>query len=343
MKGVDYRTIEVKSDASQSVRMKFSRKSGHVQIEETVSPVVPNVASTAKPEKMPRKSPRARPPPVLPARQVRKRSARLSVPAPADTNNDGGNSTAPRTATPVRPTASASKTVLTTAKPTTGAATAGASEQTDSLEIMQNGASSADSGVNVSSIVNSILDGSMCLRPNDPHHSSRSSSVPPSPGSKPHSQSHSPDASSSTPEPTDTSKRARTRSAPPPPASGYCTVPVEKSPTRGRTATTDAKKREMELQTMQSDADNSPKNDHIVAHSENSAKRVKVASTPSRKRSAPIRKNAITEPRLSPGLLDLTISTTVMPHLLMEVQTLLCPKQVRGAPHILVSISIYQM
>ncbi|EYB99575.1 hypothetical protein Y032_0121g1017 [Ancylostoma ceylanicum] len=259
---------EVKSDGSkQSVRMKFSRKSGHVQIEETVSPVVPNVANTAKSEKMPRKSPRARPPPVLPARQ-----------------------------TP-------SKTVPITTKPTTGPAATHVTEQEEPSEIVQNGASTADSAVNVSSIVNSILDGSLCLRPNDPHQSSRSSSVPPSPGSKSHSQSHSPDASSSTPpEPLDTTKRARTRSAPPPPASGYCTVPVEKSPTRGRTATTDAKKRGMESQNMQSDTDNLPNNDYAVAQNETSAKKTKLESTPSRKRSAPLRKNAITEPRLSPGL-----------------------------------------
>ncbi|EPB76750.1 hypothetical protein ANCCEY_04186 [Ancylostoma ceylanicum] len=251
---------------------------------------------------MPRKSPRARPPPVLPARQTRKRSARLTVPPPADTATDGGNSTATPTAAPVRPSASASKTVPITTKPTTGPAATHVTEQEEPSEIVQNGASTADSAVNVSSIVNSILDGSLCLRPNDPHQSSRSSSVPPSPGSKSHSQSHSPDASSSTPpEPLDTTKRARTRSAPPPPASGYCTVPVEKSPTRGRTATTDAKKRGMESQNMQSDTDNLPNNDYAVAQNETSAKKTKLESTPSRKRSAPLRKNAITEPRLSPG------------------------------------------
>lgn len=296
----------MKSDGSkQSVRMKFSRKCGHIQIEETVSPVISNVANTVKTEKVPRKIPRARPPPILPARQTRKRNARITVPPPVDTGSDGRSSTVNPTTAPVRQSASSSKCVPTIAKPTTVAPTAPVPEQPEPSELVQNGASTADSGVNVSSIVNSILDGSLCLRPNDPYLSSRSNSVPPSPGSKSHSQSHSPDAGSSTPlESLDSTKRVRTRSAPPPPASGYCTVPVEKSPTRGRTVTTDAKKRVMESQNVQTDIGNSPNKNYVLAQNEPSTKRAKPATTPPKKRSAPIRKNTTTELNVSPGLLN---------------------------------------
>ncbi|KAK6766486.1 hypothetical protein RB195_026035 [Necator americanus] len=257
---------EVKSEGSkQSVRMKFSRKAGHVQIEETLSPTAPSVANVEKTEK----TPRARPPPVLPTRQVRKRSGRISLPVTAETSisENSERSTTSPLMTALRPAASSKLTAI-AVNPNTAAPAVTFSEQSNSLELTQNGASTVDNN------------------------------VPPSPGSKSHSQWNTPDAGSSTPELVSGGKRARTRSVPPPPASGYSTVPVENSPNRGRSSISEAKKREIELESVPSNLASSLKTDHDLTGEQPFVKKVKPGN---RKRMLPPRKNAVSEQKLSPG------------------------------------------